>query len=186
MATALRGTFIYAGLLACIWVIAVLQGGVSPYWPVSAGLMAVFIVLTWFDLDHFRIPNWISLPLLAGGFGFALSGGLDWRFSLVGAGVGYGMIWGLNVYWRKYRARDGIGMGDAKLLAAAGAWLGVYALPFLILIASTSALLAIVALAILRREPVRADQRIPFGPFIGLGFWTVWIAGPGLLAGYAA
>ena len=73
------------------------------------------------------------------------------------------------------RGREGLGRGDAKLLAAAGAWVGVRALPQVVLAA---ALAGLVAAACLRLAGVRlgAQSALPFGPFLALATWLVWLA----------
>lgn len=164
-----------AGLMAGIWGAAALTLPCAPPVLISAGLYGALCLLNWFDFDHFRIPNWISYPLIGFGLLSALvPPGLDFVSHFAGAIVGYGLIWGINAYWRRYRGQEGIGMGDAKLLSAAGAWLGVLALPFVTLIASGCALLWIVLKSIFTKTNINAAQRIPFGPFISLGFWLVW------------
>ena len=135
--------------------------------------------LTWFDFDHFRIPNWISYPLILVGLGLAYSKGMStFGWHVLGALIGYGFIWGLNVYWNRRHGKDGIGMGDAKLLGAAGSWLGPLSLPFVTLVASGAALLGIVLAQSLGRTPVSKNIRIPFGPYIAIGFWCVWLWSP--------
>jgi leader peptidase (prepilin peptidase)/N-methyltransferase len=77
--------------------------------------------------------------------------------------------------YRAIRGRDGLGGGDAKLLAAAGAWVGVRALPQVVLFAAIAGL---VAAAGLRIAGVRlgAQSALPFGPFLALATWLVWLA----------
>jgi leader peptidase (prepilin peptidase)/N-methyltransferase len=65
------------------------------------------------------------------------------------------------------RNRAGIGLGDAKLFAAAGAWLGLAALPSVMLWTCGVALVAVSAAHLLKR-PLDASSRIPFGPFLSL------------------
>ena len=67
---------------------------------------------------------------------------------------------------------EGLGLGDAKLFAASGTWLGLPLLPYVLLIAALGGLAwALIA---------RAQGRLAFGPWIALGFWCVWLArGPG-------
>ena len=76
--------------------------------------------------------------------------------------------------YRKVRGRDGLGAGDAKLLAAAGAWVGASGLPQVILFAAVAGL---VAAACLRLAGVRlgAASALPFGPFLALATWLVWL-----------
>lgn len=142
---------------------------------VSAGLFFALCVVNWFDFDHFRIPDMISYPLI--GLGLLAAFVLperDFGRHLAGAGLGFGLIWGINAYWRHARRQEGIGMGDAKLVSAAGAWLGVLALPLVTLVASGSALVFIGVKSALTQTRPASDQRISFGPFIALGFWTIW------------
>jgi len=101
---------------------------------------------------------------------------LGWH--MLGVLVGYGFVWGLNLYWQRCHGKAGIGMGDAKLLAAAGAWLGPLALPFVTLIASGAALLGIVLTKVFLRRTIDASMRIAFGPYIAIGFWSIWLWSP--------
>jgi leader peptidase (prepilin peptidase)/N-methyltransferase len=70
-----------------------------------------------------------------------------------------------------------MGLGDAKLLAASGAWLGAEGLPGVLLWASGSALVGIL-IARWRGETLSASTRVPFGPFLAFGTWLVWVYGP--------
>jgi leader peptidase (prepilin peptidase)/N-methyltransferase len=75
------------------------------------------------------------------------------------------------------RGREGLGGGDAKLLAASGAWLGAAVLPEVILFAALSAL---TAAACLRLAGLRLGihSALPFGPFLALATWVLWLWGP--------
>lgn len=75
------------------------------------------------------------------------------------------------------RRRAELGLGDAKLFAAAGAWLSLEGLPSVMVWASCAALLGVLV-AIHLRQPVEATTRVPFGPFLAFGFWVVWLYGP--------
>jgi len=79
--------------------------------------------------------------------------------------------------YRRLRGREGLGGGDAKLLAASGAWLGAAALPQVILLAAVSAL---AAAACLRLTGIRLGihSALPFGPFLALATWILWLFGP--------
>jgi leader peptidase (prepilin peptidase)/N-methyltransferase len=84
----------------------------------------------------------------------------------MGGIFGYAFLWGLNFiyYWAK--KQHGIGMGDAKLLAALGAWLGASALPEILLISSISGLIG--GLIWLRLQEQSIRSAFPFGPFIAI------------------
>ena len=172
-------TVAFSMLLAAIWFGAWQFGGALPDVIPSVGLWAALTGLAWFDIDHYRIPDWISLPLILAGLTLAyLGAGSGFPAHVLGAALGFGTIWGLNAYWRYRHGKDGIGLGDAKLLAAAGAWLGVLALAPVALIASGSALALLLTGRFLgKASMVPADQHIAFGPFIALGFWSIWLFG---------
>lgn len=136
-------------------------------------LAAALIALAWIDFKTFRLPDTLTLPLILLGIlqaGF-LGGGL--RSSLIGAGIGYAAFVALEIGFRRLRGKDGLGRGDAKLLAAGGAWCGWAGLPFIVLIASGSGLTAMLLPSF--RSKANAG-RIPFGPFLAFGIFIVWFA----------
>jgi leader peptidase (prepilin peptidase)/N-methyltransferase len=76
------------------------------------------------------------------------------------------------------RGREGLGLGDAKFLAAAGAWVSWQGLPSVILIGAASAFAFAVARIIAGATSAEA-QKVPFGTFLCLGTWLlVWLYGP--------
>lgn len=132
------------------------------------------LALALIDLRSWRLPDALTLPLLAIGIACAALGllpGVELSQSLAGAATGYLVLAGIGWVYRRLRARDGLGLGDAKLLAAAGAWLGVEPLPWLVLVAALLGL----GLALLRAWPVRAETAVPFGPPLALAFWLLFL-----------
>ena len=108
-----------------------------------------------------------------GGAYIATRGGLDWRDAALGALIGYGLIAGLAFYWSKTRGYEGIGLGDAKLLAAGGAWVGATLLPMVLLIASGLGITF--ALTVSQKPRPEGDRMaIPFGPALCFGIWCAW------------
>ena len=103
---------------------------------------------------------------------------------LIMASATFAVFVGLSRLYLLVRGRHGLGQGDAKLFAAAAAWLGLAALPTVVALAATAAL-ATVAAASLRAGAVTASTRLPFGPYIALAFWIVWLHGP-IVAGAIA
>jgi leader peptidase (prepilin peptidase) / N-methyltransferase len=97
--------------------------------------------------------------------------------SLIGAASGLTFIIALRYIYRLIRHREGIGLGDAKLLAAAGAWAGWIGLPSVVLIAAVSGLAFAVGLG-LAGKGMSATDRVPFGVFLSFGLWVVWLYGP--------
>jgi leader peptidase (prepilin peptidase)/N-methyltransferase len=135
-------------------------------------LAAMLIAISIVDLRSRRIPNILSLPLAAAGLGWTAWATPEALPShVIGALIGYAVLAAFGeVYFRK-RGREGLGLGDAKLFAAGGAWLGWQNLPLVMLIASVTGLLY----ALVTRR-LRADDEFAFGPWIALGIWIAWIA----------
>jgi leader peptidase (prepilin peptidase)/N-methyltransferase len=134
----------------------------------SVGLAVILFWASVIDIRRMILPDFLTLPLIPAGLLISLKQPPEFTDRLIAAIGGYALFAGLAWGYRRFRHRDGLGMGDAKLIASAGAWVGVAALPSVILIGASCAL--VWALAARKRM----DQRIPFGPFLALGFWLVW------------
>lgn len=146
---------------------------------VTAILLAAWLLaITVVDIREFRIPNALSLPLIALGLAYAFfESSLPLYDHVLGASFGYGSLAMIGTFYFRIKGREGLGLGDAKLLGAAGAWTGWLALPFVLLVASLSGL----ALALLSRRLRASNARIAFGPHLAAGFWLIWMFGaPGL------
>lgn len=133
-------------------------------------LIVALVQLARIDWATQRLPNLITVPLLAAGLVWAFGTAEDFYIHLLGAALGYGVFWGVEVAYRLIRKRDGLGRGDAKLLAVGGAWCGAWALPLIVLIASLAAL----AYVLPKGEDRHA--RISFGPFLAFGIGAVWLS----------
>ncbi len=168
---------VFAILVIVFAGLAVLAAGSDRFYGhsavISVGLALVLLVLAWVDLDRFLLPDVLTLPLIASGLLYTALFGAGFWLGLAGAGVGYGLVSGLAYFWRARLGREGIGLGDAKLLAAGGAWAGLLALPVILLIASASALLVVAVMAGLGKS-VDRQLALPFGPMLALAIWTVW------------
>jgi leader peptidase (prepilin peptidase)/N-methyltransferase len=90
---------------------------------------------------------------------------------------GYLLLWAVAWVYRRLRGRDGLGLGDAKLLAAAGAWVGAGGLPSVLAGAAIAALAAAGGMMLAGRRLDR-HTALPFGPFLAAATWLVWLFGP--------
>ena len=144
---------------------------------VTAVLGSTLLALSLIDIRTHRLPDILTLPLAAVGLSlpFWTETGLPFELRLIGLAVGFVSLWAVAALFRRLRGYDGLGLGDAKLLGAAGAWLGPYALAPLMLIATCVALIAIGGAALVGHK-MSARTAIPFGPFLCLGFFTLWMA----------
>lgn len=138
-------------------------------------LGALLAAATMIDIRTHRIPNLLNAALVASGLGASWALERDLIAALIGAVAGYGALFAVNWAYARARGRDGLGLGDAKLAAGAGAWLGWSGLPFVILLASSAGLI-FVAVQRLRGRALEGDDAIAFGPFLSLGVAIVWLA----------
>ena len=140
----------------------------------AAGLTLLSVI----DVQSFRLPDALTFPLLFAGLAIAALQGFDpFVWQSASASLGGLSLFGIGWLYRHMRGRDGLGLGDAKLFAASGAWVGAEGLASVLLIACVSALAA-VAVWRLRNTKIGAQSALPFGPFLALGTWCVWLYGP--------
>lgn len=165
-----------AALGVAIWVAA--ASGTADWTWIGCGLGWTLLTLAWIDWNAFLLPDALTLPLLLAGLLWTCFWVPDQLTDhCLAAIMGYLSFQLLALAYRRIRGHDGLGGGDAKLIAAAGAWVGLEALPVVVFGSAVTGLLAALALA-LRGQSVTSTTRIPFGPCIALTFWLVWLYGP--------
>lgn len=141
----------------------------------SISLAVWLLILAAIDLDRFLLPDLLTYPLILIGLVYSSFLGVGAIQSVAGALSGYGLIAGLAWFWQAYFGREGIGLGDAKLLAAIGAWCGIFALPIVLLVSSSTAITLLLLASAVRKNSIDTAV-IPFGPLLCLGFWIAWLA----------
>ncbi|MCE2574228.1 A24 family peptidase [Komagataeibacter sp. FNDCR2] len=140
------------------------------------------LALGWIDLRTLRLPDALTLPLVPGGLlvcelvePAAL---VDHALAAVMGYAGFRLVaWA----YRSLRGYDGLGQGDAKLLAAAGAWIGSAQLPVLVAGAAIVTLLAAGVTYLIAPSAAGAARtlRIPFGPGLGVVLWVLYLLDSG-------
>lgn len=159
---------------AIIGVVAVLAHPL-PLALVTAGLGWWLLLTAALDVEAQWLPDLLTLPLVALGLLAAWGGfGPPLVERLWGAGIGWASLEGIRWIYRLSRGRDGMGGGDPKLFAAAGAWVGVWNLPVILLVAGLLGIAAALTM-ILRGQQVRAGTRMPLGTLIALALWPAWL-----------
>jgi leader peptidase (prepilin peptidase)/N-methyltransferase len=144
----------------------------------SCFLGSMLVMLSAADVKAHRLPDILTKPLIAAGVLFSFY--FHWQDvveSMIAATLGYLSLFTVAWAYEQLRGREGLGLGDAKLFAAAGAWLGLSALPGVLLIASGAALFAMLVAAAFGKT-VTPLTRLAFGPFLAFGSWVVWLEGP--------
>ncbi|HSZ73862.1 MAG TPA: A24 family peptidase [Rhizomicrobium sp.] len=162
--------------LIAIWVCFVMPWTIILLFTFCLGWM--LLTASIIDAFEFRLPDPLTFALIASGLAVAATLPLEKILPhLIGAIAGYCVFAGLAWLYRRLRGRDGLGLGDAKLVAGAGAWLGWEALPSVILVASLAGLLWY-AIAAARRGRTALAERMPFGAPLCFAIWIVWLYGP--------
>jgi leader peptidase (prepilin peptidase)/N-methyltransferase len=172
--------FFYPGielgsLLVALWSASLFSGGLM--WA-SCVLGWALLALAATDLKFLLLPDFLTLPLIPSGLL------ITWVYdppmllpNAAGAGAGYLFVVAVrHIYWR-LRGREGMGLGDAKLLAASGAWVSWSGLPSVILLGALAGL-GFALLGVRRESTLALTNRVPFGTFLCLGTWIVWLYGP--------
>lgn len=159
------------------------------YFPLSVALLGAvlftwaLVALTMIDVDHQLLPDDITLPLLWLGLLFNLTGtyaGLG--DAVIGAMAGYLILWTVYQVFKLLTGKEGMGYGDFKLLAALGAWMGWQMLPVIILLSSAVGAIVGIAMMIIKRRG--KDIPIPFGPYLAAAGWIALLWGDTIMARY--
>ena len=170
----------YPGIELAAVLIAVWAALVLPDALVFAGVILgwTLLALGVIDRRHEILPDSLTLPLIAAGLGVAYwVDPASLPDHAIGAVAGFAAFFIIRVAYRAFRGREGLGMGDAKLLAAGGAWVAWPGLSGIVLWAAVAGLAGALMGALTGRR-VTASDRIPFGPYLCGGFWLVWLYGP--------
>jgi leader peptidase (prepilin peptidase)/N-methyltransferase len=168
--------------LAMAMLVALVEADPLDIW-FGCGLGWALLTLAWIDGETMLLPDALTLPLLLAGFAVTWlrdPGALAEHAAA--AAAGYAAFVGIALLYRRLRGHDGLGGGDAKLLAAAGAWLGLAALPWVVFAAALFGLAMAAGLRLSGRL-VGGTVALPFGPALCAAIWLVWLDPGRLLSG---
>jgi leader peptidase (prepilin peptidase)/N-methyltransferase len=144
----------------------------------ASALIVLFVI----DLRHRILPNAITLPGIAVGFVASWFLPPGWMSSLIGLVAGGGILLAIAEAYYRVRGQEGLGMGDVKMLAMIGAFLGWPLMMLTLLVASLAGSVVGVALIASGRGSLQAA--LPFGTFLALGALVAAVAGDGILTWY--
>jgi leader peptidase (prepilin peptidase)/N-methyltransferase len=145
-------------------------------------LGCTLLVLFEIDREHQILPNAITLPGIAVGFAFSLFTAPGWVSSLAGIVIGGGSLLAIAYGYYFLRHEEGLGMGDVKMLALIGAFLGWRLTLLALMMASLSGSIIGVTLIVTKRGGMKSA--LPFGTFLALGAALAATVGPGLVDWY--
>jgi len=141
------------------------------------------IVLSVIDLNTRYLPDDITLPLLWLGIILNIFNIFtDINSSILGAVLGYGVLWIVYFLFKLITGKIGMGHGDFKLLAVFGAWFGWQNLTPIIILSSITAIL--VATFLIINKSYDKNKGIPFGPYLAFSGWISMILGPYIISVY--
>jgi leader peptidase (prepilin peptidase)/N-methyltransferase len=140
-------------------------------------LMSAIAVVDW---RRYVIPNELTaaafaLALLRAGTVLADADWLDVAWAALRAAAIAVPLLALMLGYRRWRGRDGLGLGDIKLAAVAGAWLGFATIFAVIELAALAALGAYIVNGYVRKRPLKATEFLPFGLFLAPAIWVGWL-----------
>ena len=172
-------------------VLSLARFGTTPWAIVAFAFSCAMLVVSFIDVDEGIIPDVISLPGILIGLAVSLlvPGGVGVWDAAAGACLGGGLLWAVAVAYQRAAGIEGLGLGDVKLLAMIGAFLGWQRIPAVLLIASITGSVGGIAIMLGRRGRMRAGRvlrslgpaalfrhlrrtPLPFGPFLALGAVT--------------
>jgi leader peptidase (prepilin peptidase)/N-methyltransferase len=156
----------------------------EPGWLLAARLVfgCAMIVLFMIDLEHQLLPNVITLPGILAGLAFSLVAPPGLRDSLIGLAVGGGILFAIAEGYYRLRGEEGMGMGDVKMLAMIGAFLG-WQLTIVTFVLSSIAG-ACVGLLVIASKRGDMKYALPFGTFLASAALVASLAGDRIVAWY--
>jgi leader peptidase (prepilin peptidase)/N-methyltransferase len=167
-------------------VLFVLVVSLTPMGPLVASrliLVCILIALFGIDLEHQILPNSITLPGIVIGVLFSLIVPPGLKDALIGAAVGGGSLYAIAAAYYLWRREEGMGMGDVKMLAMIGAFLGWKAVLVTLILASFCG--ALVGLGMMALQRGSMKYALPFGTFLALGSLAAMFVGDPLVTWYA-
>ena len=157
--------------------------GWMPLLPVRLLFACAMIVLFAIDLHHHILPNVITVPGAVAGLAFSLVLPPGWLASLIGVLAGAGVLFAIAETYYRLRGIEGLGMGDVKMLAMIGAFLGWKLMLVTLVLASLSGSIVGVAVVLSGRGGMKFA--LPFGTFLAVGALVAAVAGEPIVAWYA-
>jgi leader peptidase (prepilin peptidase)/N-methyltransferase len=146
-------------------------------------LVCILIALFGIDLEHQILPNSITLPGIVAGVLLSFIAPPGWRDALLGVLLGAGILYAIAGAYYLWRREEGLGMGDVKMLAMIGAFLGWKAVLVTMVVSSFSG--AAIGLSLIAAQRAGMKLALPFGTFLAIGALVAMLVGEPLVTWYA-
>jgi leader peptidase (prepilin peptidase)/N-methyltransferase len=147
---------------------------------VSCLLGWAMLAIAVIDAENFIIPDVLSLPSIpAGLIATRLLDDPNSEYGLLlehcaAAVVGFIVLYAVKQAYLLWRKREGLGLGDVKLMAAAGAWTGLEGMSHVLLLACVLAISYVAVLNLRNLRAINGTTALPFGVFLGPSIWVIW------------
>lgn len=144
-------------------------------------LFIFYIIIFFIDLKHFIIPDSLNFSIIILAIfknflpNFNTSFIHDINQSIIGGMAGYFSIWIIIYLYRVIKKVEGMGLGDAKLMAGIGLLFGWQSIPFVLFVSAVLGLISVIPSLINKKKNLRSE--IPFGPFIIIACFIYFICG---------
>jgi leader peptidase (prepilin peptidase)/N-methyltransferase len=169
-------------ITAAVFVSGYMIYGWTPLLAARLLFACAMLVLFVIDLQHHILPNVITLPGTALGFVLSIALPPGWLSSLIGLLAGAGLLFAIMEGYARARGFEGLGMGDVKMLAMIGAFLGWPLMLLTLVLASFAGSVVGVWMIAVRRGGMRTA--LPFGTFLAVGAIVAAVAGADILDWY--
>jgi leader peptidase (prepilin peptidase)/N-methyltransferase len=177
----LRGNVLVIVLIGTLAVSLSFAAGPDLRGAFGAALALLMLAIAVSDVRHFIVPDALSATAFILGLIFA--GLFDDTplieailTCLVRAAAAALPLLALMLLYEWWRGRPGLGLGDVKLAAVAGAWLDWFTIVAVIEVAALGALMAYAVWRYVLRRPIVATTPLPFGLFLAPAIWAGWLA----------
>jgi leader peptidase (prepilin peptidase)/N-methyltransferase len=161
---------------------ALLWGDDLPLLAARLVLTGLLVALFGTDLETQRLPNVLTLPGIVVGLLFSIWLPPGVVSSLIGVALGGGILLLIRWLWRKVAGTEGMGLGDVKMLAMIGAFLGWQQVWLVLLFSSLTG--AVFGIALMVSGSRSLQSRLPFGTFLAVAAFLASLFGDRLLTWY--
>lgn len=168
---------------SALFVACVARFGPTPDAVVAALFCSLMVALAVIDAEHLMLPDQITLPGIVVGVALQLwVPWVGWPGALLGAALGGGILLALYGLWYLLRREEGLGLGDVKMLAMIGAFLGWPGVVVTLFFSSLAG--AVTGLTLIASGRGHRKSKLPLGTFLALGALVALFAGGPLLEAY--